>query len=361
MKDSEFISTINASNIQNSSGRVAWQSPSNLAIVKYWGKYGQQLPRNPSISITLSEAFTQTSVEFFVDKYRSKLELEFYFEGKENESFKGRITKYLEGIESYFSFIPYSKLIINSDNSFPHSSGIASSASSMSALALCLCEIENNLENDKNGNEEFFLRKASYISRLGSGSACRSVYPYFASWGKIGNEDSSNLYASPVAEFHDVFKTLRNDILIVSAEEKSVSSTKGHQLMEENPYAKTRFEQANNRVFELKSILKEGNLSAFGEMLESEALTLHALMMASDPSYLLIEPKTIKVINEIRSFRKNENIPVFFSLDAGPNVHIISFEKDRAAIEGLIENLREFAIGGKILNDSIGFGAKKIE
>ena len=125
---------------------ITWRSPSNLAIIKYWGKYGRQLPRNPSISITLDQAFTETTLE-----YQPKIgadegiELEFLFDNQPNEAFRTKLLKFLESITDIFPFLRQLKLKIKSYNSFPHSAGIASSASSMSALALCLCTLENRI------------------------------------------------------------------------------------------------------------------------------------------------------------------------------------------------------------------------
>ena len=161
-------------------GSVTWRSPSNIAIIKYWGKHGIQLPRNPSISFTLSEAHTNTSI-----KYAPKTEnhhqvtLDFLFANQPKEAFKVKIQQYFESLLEVFPFIKQLHFTIESNNSFPHSAGIASSASAMSALALCLCEIERQLFGNLISEPEF-LRKASYLARLGSGSACRSVYPKIA-------------------------------------------------------------------------------------------------------------------------------------------------------------------------------------
>ena len=362
MEKKDFHSNYKVSSLNPNKGKVAWKSPSNLAIVKYWGKYGEQLPRNPSISITLSEATTETTVQYSFNPEQRSAEIEFYFEGEKNIPFENRITKFLSGLHKYFPFLESSSLIVHSSNSFPHSSGIASSASSMSALAICLCDIEKQLApTSYSQGKEYFFHKASFISRLGSGSACRSVFPKFGLWGETeGDEKSSDLYAIPFEDYHPIFDTIHNDILIVSTKEKSVSSSAGHQLMETNHYADRRFEQAKNRVIELKEMLKRGDVDSFGEMLESEALTLHALMMASNPSYLLMEPKTLIVIDEIRQFRKNTGVPIYFSLDAGPNVHIISFEKDREKVGLFLSELKKHAVQGNIISDKIGEGAIKI-
>ena len=340
------------------SGSVGWESPSNLAIVKYWGKHGVQLPSNPSISITLSEARTKTQLTFDYDPTRKNLDLTFYFEKVKNPAFEKRVRTYLVSLQDYFPFLAQSRLVIHSENTFPHSSGIASSASGMSALALCLCSIEKDLGIEI--DEPYFFQKASFISRLGSGSACRSIHPNFALWGQSEYfTESSDLYAKPLHDFHEVYNGLRNDILIVSKKEKSVSSSAGHALMKNNPYRQIRFSQASSRIGELSKVLKNGDVRSFGKLLESEALTLHALMMASDPSYILMEPNTIAVLNEIRSFRVETHVPVYFSLDAGPNVHIISFEENRSDVVQLLDRLMPFS-EQSILNDRIGQGPREI-
>ncbi len=341
------------------SGKVAWRSPSNLALIKYWGKYGRQLPQNPSISFTLNNAFTETSVEYTPNLTGEQgINLEFYFEEKENEAFRAKQLKFLESIQDIFPFLPQLNFTIRSHNSFPHSAGIASSASSMSALALCLCSIEQKLFGTLESEAEF-LQKASFVSRLGSGSACRSVYPVMAVWGE-GIEGSSNLYAVPhAAQTHEVFHTFHDDILIISKSEKSVSSRAGHALMEGNAYADIRYAQARTRLGTLIRALSEGDLKTFGEITENEALTLHALMMTSEPSYLLMEANSLAAINKVRTFRADTNVPLYFSLDAGPNLHLLYPDADKTAVQKFIEQeLKPLCEDGKYIPDVVGKGAK---
>jgi len=247
---------------------------------------------------------------------------------------------------------------IKSENSFPHSSGIASSASSMGALALCLCDIEKKLFN----NEKDFLKKASHLSRLGSGSASRSIYPSVVTWGLSSDIDkSSDLFAIPVIDFHDVFSTFHDDILIVSDREKSVSSSAGHALMETNIFADNRYTQAGIHMTKILSAIQTGDLETFGKIVEDEALTLHALMMCSDPSYILMEPHTIEVIKKIRAFRDETSIPIFFTLDAGPNVHILYPDSvSDKATDFINAQLLPLAHEGRIIRDKVGLGPVKL-
>ena len=162
-------------------GAVKWTSPSNIALVKYWGKRAHQIPENPSISFTLSNCKTITEVSF-TKKEGSDFSFDVYFEGEKNEAFEPKIQTFFERIEAYVPFLRDFHFKIDTSNTFPHSSGIASSASGMSALALCLMSIEKQLGVAH--NTDFFNKKASFLARLGSGSACRSIEGELVVWGQ---------------------------------------------------------------------------------------------------------------------------------------------------------------------------------
>ncbi len=341
---------------------ISWKSPSNIAIVKYWGKHGRQLPRNCSLSFTLDAAHTLTKLSYSPKKTKdAKISLKFYFEGKENPSFGEKSAKFLASIVKEMPFLVSYDLKVETRNTFPHSSGIASSASGMSALALCICQMEILLSGRAFIDSDAFRQRTSYFARLGSGSACRSVYPTMASWGKHPSiEGSSDEYATPVgAIIHESFKNYHDDILIVSKSEKSVSSTAGHGLMEDNPYADARYQQANDNIDLLLSALKSGDHQVFGEIAESEALTLHALMMCSSPSYILLEPNTLEMIRVIRAYRQESGLPVYFTLDAGPNIHLLYPNIIKEEVNVFInQSLKSLCQDGLIIRDQVGLGAK---
>ena len=346
--------------------KVTWRSPSNIALVKYWGKHGVQLPCNPSISFTLEDAFTQTSLSFKVKTNTSKdISLQFYFEDKSNTLFESKIVRFLEQITPIFPFLPDYELEIHSHNSFPHSAGIASSASSMSALALCICSMEQVIlgtENEPKSSD--FWQKASNISRLGSGSACRSVYPKIAVWGKNRIiPDASDIYAVPLNQekIHPVFEGFKDSILIIDKAEKQVSSRAGHALMNENPYSEVRYKQAHNHLEILSKAIQDGDLNIFMDIVEREALTLHALMMASKPPFVLMKPNTLIIIQKVQSFRQETKIPLCFTLDAGPNVHLLYPQNVFTEVQEFIKNdLLPLCEDGKIIEDQMGQGSIQI-
>ena len=342
-------------------GKVGWQSPSNIALVKYWGKHGKQLPQNPSISFTLSECCTETFVQY---EKAEHFEFQFFFEGKENSAFGAKIEKFLVENQAFFPFINQLNLKVESRNTFPHSSGIASSASSMSAFVMCLLEIERSLSLSKGRPIDMVLRKASYFSRLASGSAARSVFPKMALWGATDcYKGSSDEYAIPLEnDIHPIFKTYHDSILIVSGETKSVSSRAGHALMEGNPYAPARYAQANENIKNLLAALKSGDLDTFINITESEALQLHALMMCSNPSFILMKPNTLRIIEEVRTFRNETQIPLCFTLDAGPNVHLLYPDSEAEKVESFIKSeLLKYCNQGRWIADHVGDGPKKMQ
>jgi diphosphomevalonate decarboxylase len=342
------------------SGKLAWRSPSNIALVKYWGKKPVQIPANPSVSFTLSRAYSETEVAYSPTS-SGKLEMVFYFDGQRNKSFEEKTARFFESISDIFPFVNQLKFVIRSENTFPHSAGIASSASGMSVLAMVLCDMERTHFGTLQ-NEGEFRRKASYIARLGSGSASRSVYGGVVVWGETKEvPGTSDLYGFPVNEnIHPVFKNYQDTILLVDAGEKKVSSRVGHSLMNSNPYAGERFRQAHRHIADLLKAMRTGDTGTFIRITESEALTLHAMMMTSHPYFLLMKPNTLQIIERIFAFREKTGLPVSFTLDAGPNVHLLYPASVKNEIKQFIQNeLLAFLSPLGMVEDEVGNGPEK--
>ncbi|GAA4312671.1 diphosphomevalonate decarboxylase [Pontixanthobacter gangjinensis] len=359
MTQKDFIPKTEPKNIV--SGEVSWQSPSNIALVKYWGKKENQIPANPSISFTLDECRSTTSLKYFKKEENSEAyDFDFYFEGKPKQDFKPKIQKFFQRIETYCPYLKDYQFEIHSENSFPHSSGIASSASGMSAIALCLMDLEKELYPGM--SQEYFNKKASFLARLGSGSASRSIAGQLVVWGEHESiEGSSDEYAIQFPyEVHEIFKTYKDTILLVDKGEKQVSSTVGHDLMHGHPFAEMRFKQAEDNLEKLIPVLKNGDTSEFIKIVESEALSLHAMMMSSLPYFILMKPNTLEVINKIWEYRRTTGIPVCFTLDAGANVHVLYPENHATKILEFINNeLVVYCQNGQYICDHVGDGASK--
>ena len=339
------------------SADIRWQSPSNIALVKYWGKHGNQLPINPSISFTLSKCISDTRIKFTRKPGPSTtVDLNFMFEEKPAPAFAKRMIKFLEDISDVCPFVKQYNIEIESSNSFPHSAGIASSASGFSAVGLCLASIEDLLYSNLD-EDAAFRKKASYLARLGSGSACRSIFGEASWWGESSTLPASSDYYAVEAKalLHNAFTNFQDTIIVVSADEKPVSSTHGHGLMDFHPYREGRLQQADQHLLALKSALGSGDLERFGLIVENEALSLHALMMSSSPGYFLITGNTIEAIQAIRAFRASDGVPCYFTLDAGPNIHLLYPSSYVNQVKDFIANeLKE--ITDHVIFDEMGNG-----
>lgn len=342
-------------------GKVSWQAPSNIALVKYWGKYGEQLPKNASVSFTLSHCHTTTTLAFEPKETAEDFDFKVYLEGVRETGFEPKIAQFFKRVAPYVPFLKEYAFTITTSNSFPHSSGIASSASGMSALALCLMEMEKQMQPDITA--AYSMQKASFLARLGSGSACRSVEGSLVVWGSHPDiENSTQLFGIPYPyAVHPNFKNYQDTILLVDKGEKQVSSTVGHDLMHDHPFAEQRFTQANTNLEKLIPVFKNGNLDAFIEIVESEALALHAMMMTSMPYFILIKPNTLEIINRIWKFRKATGSHVCFTLDAGANVHVLYPEAEKGKVFDFIKNeLIAYCQNEQYICDIVGNGAKKL-
>ncbi|WP_298878791.1 diphosphomevalonate decarboxylase [uncultured Polaribacter sp.] len=359
MNTSEFIAASSNKSIEKTS--FTWQTPSNIALVKYWGKSNPQIPKNASISFTLNNCHTITTIEFEQKEKTEEVEFDLFFEGKQKDAFKPKIAAFFTRIKEYCPYIFEYKMTINSENSFPHSSGIASSASGLSAIAMCLMSLESELNTSL--SKEYINKKASFLARLGSGSASRSIEGPLVVWGNHPEiEGSSDLFGVQFPyKVHSVFENYQDAILLVDKGEKQVSSTVGHNLMHNHPYAENRFLQANDNLSKISEILKNGDVKSFINLVESEALTLHAMMLTSNPYFILMKPNTLEIINSIWEYRNENNSNICFTLDAGANVHVLYPEAEKDAVNNFIENkLSKYCQKNQYICDTVGFGAKQL-
>ncbi len=333
--------------------QIAWRSPSNIAIVKYWGKKEIQIPMNSSLSFTLDHCCTETKIIY----QSGSGKISFLYDGREKSEFLPKIEKFFSLLQ--LEFLKELDLVIDSRNNFPHSAGIASSASAMSALSLCITELEQ-----KNYNPNIdFLNLSSIRSRLGSGSASRSVFPKASIWGSVNNySQTSDQYAIDWSPYlHPEFKDVQDWIFLVSQNEKAVSSTVGHNLMNNHPYKQSRIDQANKNIVKLIQVLKMGDWDSFITISEEEALSLHALMMSSIPGYILLEPESIALIRSIQELRVQQRIPVCYTIDAGPNIHLLFPKKiEKEILSWVNSKWKNYLDNNRIIKDQMGNGPQKI-
>ncbi|MFW5887333.1 MAG: diphosphomevalonate/mevalonate 3,5-bisphosphate decarboxylase family protein [Bacteriovoracia bacterium] len=344
----------------NLRGRVGWRAPSNIALIKYWGKKGFQLPANPSLSITLKNSYTDTILSF-APATKGENELQYFFEGKRNLIFEQKVKSYIDKLQQEsgkFSFLKQFDLKFSSRNSFPHSAGIASSASSMASIALCLASFYQQIEK-----QDPSIENVSSWARIGSGSACRSLFGPMALWGDFPSvESSSDNFAVSYHIQDKTFSDIQDTILIVDSAPKRVSSTKGHSGLENHAFANVRYQQAQDHLKMLIEGFDRGAWEKCGKIIEREALSLHAMMMSAPEYYTLLKPATLEIIDKIWQYRNRTNIHLFFTLDAGPNIHLLFPKKEKELVHLFIqEELIHLVEQQKIIEDEMGAGPRALE
>lgn len=312
---------------------------SNIAFIKYWGKkdFESNIPLNDSISMCLSEAVTTTTVEWSPSLSQD----EFYLDGERILDHRAaRISSYLDRIrEQYYRL----NARVASVNSFPASTGIASSASAFAALGTAaLAAFGEDLPD---------TTEMSRWARRGSGSASRSIEAGFVEWVG-GQDDDSSICRQLCGPAH---WDLRDIVVLLSREPKSISSSEGHRIATVHPFMEARQQELAGRITALKGALAARDFPTFGEIVEHEAMEVQAIMMSGRPSAFYMQPDTVRLIHALRAFRQESGVPVYFTLDAGPNLHVLC---EGSQARRVVAWLEEVAPRVELLHNRPGPGAQ---
>jgi diphosphomevalonate decarboxylase len=284
--------------------------PSNISFIKYWGRKDEalRLPENGSISMNLSNLLTTTTVEFNPD---FKVDLvTINSEKEENEG--SRVIKHLDRIRR-LAKINYKAKVV-SKNNFPTGTGLSSSASGFAALTLAASKAAGLSLSEK---------ELSILARQGSGSACRSIPDGFVEW--LDGDTSETSYA--VSIFPPDYWDIVDVVAIVSKNKKEVSTTEGQQFARSSPFFPVRLSKIKEKIKLIKKYIQEKNFPLFGELIEQEALELHAIMLTSIPSLIYWLPATVSVMHAVQKWR-NDGLEVYFTVNTGQNIHLICQKKD---------------------------------
>ena len=314
------------------------KAPANIAFIKYWGKADAELnlPLTDTISMNLSACLTTTTVEFNHSFQQDKFTL-----NRQKLTLPSKLVNHLDRIRRLAHIKPRAK--ITSSNNFPAGTGIASSASGFAALTLAAAAA---------ADLKLSALQLSALARAGSGSAARSIPTGFVVWEK-GHDHASSFASSlyPPHHWH-----LIDVIAIVSSQEKTTTSTDGHQLASTSPYFKLRLKQLPHRIIQVGQALKTKNLQLLGETIETEAIDLHLIAMSSQPPVFYWEPATLQLIKLLPQWR-SRGLPVYFTLDAGPNPHLITEAKYQVK---LLNQLHQLKFINQLIVNRVGEGARLI-
>ncbi len=312
----------------------------NIALIKYWGNKDQNLriPVNGSISFNLESLFTQTKVAFDSVFKSDHLTID----GKEiSGSSLDRVISFLDIVRALAGKNLFAQ--VESTNNFPIGTGIASSASAFSALSLAASKAIGLDLSEKD---------LSRLARRGSGSACRSIPEGFVEW--FPGKSDSDSYAESIASPNHW--DLVDIIAVVSTEHKKVGSTAGHELAGSSPLQAARIADTERRLEIVRNAILNQDFFAMADIVEMDSNIMHSVMMTSNPPLMYWESTSITIMKTVKDWR-NSGLPVCYTLDAGPNVHIIT-TWDYS--EKLISNLVEIKGINKIFKSGVGGKTKLI-
>jgi diphosphomevalonate decarboxylase len=278
----------------------------NIALIKYWGNYDEELrlPSNGSISLTLGTLETQTTVTFR-DELRSD---QATINGRSaSDASLTRISAHLDRIRLRAGIEDWAQ--VDSQNNFPTGVGIASSASAFAALTLAATTAAGLTLDPES---------LSRIARTGSGSACRSIYGGYVEWFP-GQSDQESI-ARPLAD-PDHWQ-LFDIIAVVNREHKEVGSSAGHARAETSPLQAARVKDTPRRLGICRDAIRAQDFASLAAIVELDSNLMHAVMLTSKPALVYWSPGTIEVMHAVRNWR-NQGLEVCYTIDAGPNVHCI--------------------------------------
>ena len=309
----------------------------NIAFIKYWGNRDDsiRLPSNGSISMNLDSLETRTSVLFDSTLKVDELSLN-------NEATTGpaleRVTQVLDLVRRMANVKTFAR--VKSESNFPTGAGLASSASAFAALALAA---------SKAAGLELTEAELSRLARRGSGSACRSVPAGFVEW-KAGNGDLDSYGVSIAPPSH---WDLVDCIAVVSHDQKTTGSSQGNALAGTSLLQSARVGDAPRRLQICREAILKRDFEALAAIVELDSNLLHAVMMTSQPALFYWQPATLTLMQTVREERAR-GLPACYSIDAGPNVHVISLQSESRRVKDLlgsvpgVQNIRIAAVGGAV-------------
>lgn len=315
---------------------ITARAHTNIALIKYWGKKDPKLilPYTDSVSLTLNDFYTDTTVEF-VDELAAD---QFSLDGQAQVTTK--ITPFLNLVRDLAGINLFAR--VESTNHVPTAAGLASSASAYAALALAASRAAGlNLDQ----------QALSRLARRGSGSATRSIYGGLAIWHR--GEDDATSFAEPLPTPDLDLAML---VVLVDAGPKPISSRNlMANTVETSPYYPAWVTHNQQAAQQMVTGLAQNDFAAVGHLTEQSSMQMHATILASDPAFTYWTPETLKAWAIVKQLRA-DGIPAYATMDAGPNVKILTLGEQVPKILNALQ--ADFA--GRVLTTTPGPAAKVI-
>jgi diphosphomevalonate decarboxylase len=293
----------------------------NIAFIKYWGQAeaALHLPANPSISMVLDCLQTRTTVHFCEELGEDEVVID---ATRASAPARDRVIAHLDRVRALANSSLAAR--VRSESNFPTGAGLASSASAFAALTVAATAALGL---------ELSPGQLSALARLGSGSACRSIPAGFVEWTAQPDGGSAARSIAPPDHW-----ALCDCIALVSTLHKRISSISGHEAAPSSPLHTARVKEAVLRVPAGRRAIEERDLSSLGRIMERDAVMMHAVAMTSVPPIYYWTPETMRVVRAVIAWRA-AGLPVYYTIDAGPNVHCLCEAAHRGEIERRLRSL----------------------
>jgi len=316
-------------------------APSNIAFIKYWGRKDEELrlPENGSISMNLSDLLTTTTVEFNPSYTHDEMSINGQIEPQEKAE---KIVKHLDRVRALANTEHKAKVV--SENNFPRGTGLSSSASGFAALTVAATKAAGLNLSEK---------ELSILARQGSGSACRSIPDGFVEW--LDDDTSELSYAQTI--FPPDHWDIIDFAVILTEEMKDISTSEGQKSARTSQFYELRQKNIRERIEQIKKTIREKDFTTFGEITESDALELHAIMLTSHPSLIYWYPATITIMKCVKKWRK-EGLEAYFTMNTGQNIHVLCQKKDAEKLEAQLQAIPEVK---QTMRNSSAKGARIIQ
>ncbi len=327
---SEFAERILSGHTSSINEKAIAFAPANIALVKYWGKRDSKLnlPVTDSLSIDLGNLGTETTIEYSPDGQDTVI-----LNGNklaQDNPFAVKVINFVDLFRSALNQAATNRpdLTITTNNNIPTGAGVASSASGFAALTKAL--------------DQFFGfglagRELSLLANLGSGSASRSIFKGFVYRHAGTDPDGMDSYSEPLPY---TWPELKIGLITVSAKAKRVSSRDGmERTVATSPLYKKWPDQVKSDLAKMLAAIKSKDFELLGATAESNALAMHECMRAATPPLNYFEPETEAIISKVQELRK-EGLPLYLTIDAGPNVKLLYLNKDEEKVKTEFPNMR---------------------
>ncbi len=296
-------------------------APTNIAFIKYWGRKDEllRLPENGSVSMCISGLTTTTTVEFCSSFERDEI----IINNTRLQDEADRAIAHLDRVRAIADIKECAKVVTT--NTFPTGTGLSSSASGFAALTMAASTAAGLTLNEK---------ELSILARQGSGSACRSIPSGFVEWLDGDTSETSfamSLYPPDYWDLVDV-------VAVVSQGRKDVPTSEGQKLIGTSPFFEMRKAGMRQKIVDTKQALAQKDFTKFGQIVEAEALNMHAVMLTSHPSLIYWTPGTLTIMKLCKAWRA-EGLEVYFTINTGQDIHLLVQKKDEQRMKTQLEAL----------------------